>query len=90
MLKSFDCRFRKGRQGERSEVGTKKREKVVTDVVLRKRRAELQAKSKILSVRTVQGELKVLQLEQERGGLKISFLSRSSGIELVPEQGFFG
>lgn len=47
-------------------------------------------KGKIWAVRSKQGELKAWQMEQKRAVENFLSLADTSGMELVPEQGFFG
>lgn len=52
--------------------------------------SEAKVKGRIWAATTKQGELKAWQMEQERAVENFLSLPDTSGMELVPEQGFFG
>lgn len=81
----FDWRLRQG-NGESISQG----EKVATGVLFWKRWGKQKVKGNIWAVRTKQGELKAWQTEQERAVENFLSLPDTLGMELVPEQGFFG
>lgn len=88
----FDWRLRQG-NGEsirEMELGISQGEKVAMGVFLWKKGGKQKVKGKIWAARTKQAELKAWQMEQERAVENFLSLPDTSGMELVPEQGFFG